>query len=660
MELLGKINSPSDLRKLRRKSLPQVSREVRELILDVISQKGGHFASNLGSVDLAVALHYCFETPKDKLVWDVGHQGYPHKILTGRRDQFHTIREHKGLSGFLDRKESPYDHFGAGHASTSISAALGMAEGMRHGGDPHFAIAIIGDGSMTGGIAFEALNNAGHIPAKNLVVVLNDNNMSIDPNVGALQKFLNQRFTSPGYNLLRKELSMLVGSLDAHGVPASPIASKIRKSVKHLFTPEMLYECLGFRYFGPIDGHNVEDLVETFEFIRSEGGANGPYLVHAITTKGKGYKLAEGDPLKYHGVTSFDVAAGLTSKPGAKKTPKYQDVFADTLIKLAKNDPRILAITAAMPSGTSLSKFQKEFPNRCYDVGIAEQHAVLFAAGLATEGFRPVAGIYSTFLQRGFDQLIHDVGLQNLPVFFALDRAGVVGDDGATHQGQFDLSYMRMIPNFVIMAPKDENELQHMIRTGVEYQDGPIAVRYPRGAVTGVEMDEETHAIPIGKGELLNADAEQLDVLLVAVGFSVQSAMDAQSLLQEKGLKVGLINGRFIKPLDEKLLTHWIPRSKLVVSVEENARIGGFGSAILEFMNDKSIYRPFLSVGIPDGFVDHASQPIQREVLQIDGQGIAKQTLAKWEKLEGKISVKRPLTPNKTTSYDDLKHLPLQ
>lgn len=638
MKLLEKIDSPEDLRKLKASSLKQVAQEVRELILNVISEKGGHLASNLGTVELAVALHYVFETPKDKIVWDVGHQSYPHKILTGRRDRFHTIRQEGGLSGFTNRFESDHDHFGAGHASTSISAALGIAEGMRLAGSPHMGIAVIGDGSMTGGLAYEALNNAGHIPAKNLVVIFNDNDMSIDPNVGALSKFVNHTVTHPGYNRFRKEIRSLVDSLNSHGVPVANIASKIRKSVKNFLTPGMLFECFGFRYFGPIDGHNIDELVETLNFIRSEGPEGGPYLVHAITKKGKGYKLAEELPLKYHGVTSFKIDDGIQSS--GVKTPNYQDVFADTLIKLAKEDPRIVAITAAMPSGTGINKFQKEFPTRTYDVGIAESHAVLFAAGLATEGYRPVAAIYSTFLQRAYDQIIHDVGIQNLPVIFAMDRGGLVGADGATHQGAFDLSYLRTVPNFVVMAPKDENELQHMIKTAINHQSGPIALRYPRGEVTGIKMDKTPICLPIGKGELLSADAEQVDVCLLAIGYSVQTSLEAQKLLRDKGLKTALINARFVKPLDEELILYWAKRSQLLVTVEENSALGGFGAGVLEVLQRNNLKKDCLVLGLPDQFIEHASPKSQRAMTFLDAPGICLKTMEKLSSLDVEIKSK--------------------
>lgn len=625
VRFLDHIDSPKELRSLEPQLLSQVANEVREQILEIISKKGGHLASNLGTVELAVALHYVFDTPRDKIVWDVGHQAYPHKILTGRRDRFHTVRQQDGLSGFTCRSESEYDPFGAGHASTSISAALGIAEGMRHGGLPNMSIAVIGDGSLTGGLAFEAMNNAGHIPAKNLLVVFNDNDMSIDPNVGAISKFVNHTVTHPGYNRMRKELHSLLRSLSERGVPLATFASKLRKSVKNFFTPGMLFECFGFRYFGPIDGHNLDELLEKLSFIKNEGGEGGPYLLHIITTKGKGYSLAEELPLKYHGVSPFEIHDGIL--PGGIKKPAFQDVFADTLIRLAHEDPRVVAITAAMPSGTGLSKFQKQFPQRCYDVGIAEAHAVTFAAGLATEGFRPVAAIYSTFLQRAFDQIIHDVGLQNLPVFFALDRAGVVGADGATHQGAFDLSYLRVVPGFTVMAPKDENELQHMIKTGVNHVAGPIAVRYPRGEVVGVPMDRELRNLPIGKGELIHSDNESPDVLLIGIGYAVQAALAASGLLQTQKLSTAVINARFVKPLDRELLSTWIQKARLVVTVEENVVAGGFGASILEMAHAQNLRNDFILVGMPDSYVEHASPNAQRQLCGLDPQSIVTRVL---------------------------------
>ncbi len=648
MGILDDILSPRDLRKLPEGSLRQVADEVRQEVLDVVSAKGGHLASNLGSVELAVALHYVFNTPDDKLIWDVGHQSYPHKILTGRRDRFPSIRQTDGISGFTCRSESEYDCFGAGHASTSISAALGIAEGMRHGGKPHLSIAIIGDGSMTGGLAFEALNNAGHIPAKNLVVVLNDNDMSIDANVGALNSFVNQAVTHPGYNRLRRELRGLLSSLSELGVPLTGLASKLRTSVKNLFAPGMLFECFGFRYFGPLNGHDLESLVETFRSIRDQGPEGGPYLVHAVTVKGKGYTRAEELPLQYHGVTPFKIDVGIEKK--TVKKPNYQDVFADTLIRLARQDPRIVAVTAAMPSGTGLNRFQKEFPSRCYDVGIAEAHAVLFCAGMATEGFRPVAAIYSTFLQRAYDQIIHDVALQNLPVIFAMDRAGLVGADGATHQGAFDLSYLRAIPNLTIMAPKDENELQHMIFTALQHTQGPIAFRYPRGEVVGVAMDAELRLIPIGKAELIE-DCEPLvaepDVSLVGIGFGVQLAKEAQTLLQKEGISSCVINARFAKPLDSAALRRWASRSRLMVTLEENTICGGFGSAVAELFQDEGIATPLLRLGLPDQFFDHSSQQHQRALAGLDAVTIARKTCEALRRLE-QPEDRRPPVPSLT------------
>ncbi|MCB0416201.1 MAG: 1-deoxy-D-xylulose-5-phosphate synthase [Bdellovibrionales bacterium] len=637
MELLSKINSPEDLRKLNTGQLPQVVEEVRNFILDTISQKGGHFASNLGAVELTVALHYVFETPKDKIVWDVGHQSYPHKILTGRRDQFHTIRQKDGLAGFTARSESPYDHFGAGHASTALSSALGMAEAMRLKKDPHMAIAVVGDGSLTGGLVYEAMNNAGHIPAKNLLFLFNDNEMSIDPNVGALSQFINRTVTNPGYNKLRKDLVNILAAISEHGLPVQEIAKRVRGSVKNFFTPGMLFECFGFRYLGPINGHDIFEILDTLNFVKQAGPEGGPYLIHALTTKGRGYKLAEDNPVKYHGVGAFKICDGIQSKP--KKIDNYQDVFADTLIELAKEDQRILGITAAMPSGTGLVKFQKEFPDRCYDVGIAEAHAVLFAAGLATEGMRPVTAIYSTFLQRAFDQVIHDVGIQNLPVIFCLDRAGMVGADGATHQGAYDLSYLRSVPNFVVMAPKDENELRRMLLTAIRYDKAPTAIRYPRGPVVGVPKEAEIRPLKIGEGELIEASGDTVDILLVAIGYAVQSAVEAAQRLKEEGYSVAVINARFVKPLDERLLAEWIPASKLVVTIEENTVVGGFGSAVLEFMSQRGIQQPTLVLGMPDAPVEHASQAEQRESYGIDGAGIAKQAVAQLQRLEGMPAV---------------------
>lgn len=625
MGILDSIDSPEDLRGLSVDKLPEVCEELRALVLETVSKHGGHLSSNLGTVELAVALHYAFDTPRDRIVWDVGHQAYPHKVLTGRRDRFSSIRQQNGLSGFTCRAESEFDHFGAGHASTSISAATGIAEGLKHRGSKNLAVAVIGDGALTGGLAYEAMNNAGHIPVKNLVVVFNDNDMSIDPNVGALSQFVNQTVTHPGYNRFRKEVRGLLEVLSNHGVPLVQIASRLRRGVKQLFTPGVLFECFGFRYLGPVNGHDVNALLETLQFIKNEGETGGPYLVHAITVKGKGYSRAEENSLKYHGVTPFKSEVGI--EPPAKKKTNYQDVFAETLIRLAKEDPRIVAITAAMPSGTGLNRFQAEFPNRCYDVGIAEAHAVLFAAGLATEGFLPVAAIYSTFLQRAYDQIIHDVCLQNLPVIFALDRSGLVGADGATHQGAFDLSYLRAVPNMVIMAPKDEAELQHMLKTAVGC-GAPVAIRYPRGEVVGVPTSETLRTLPMGKAEFLSSDSDAVDVLFLGIGYGVQIASNVTDLIRKDGVSVSLINARFVKPLDESLIVDWARRSRLVVTLEENSVLGGFGSAVLELLQRRGVAVPVLTLGLPDTFIEHGTPQEQRTSVGLDVPTVARKVLS--------------------------------
>ncbi len=619
MKLIDKIKNPSDLRKLPIDSLDKLADEIRNLIINVISVNGGHLASSLGAVELAISIHYSFDTPFDRLVWDVGHQAYAHKIICGRAQLFHTIRKYGGLSGFPDRSESIYDHFGAGHASTSISAALGIAEAINKNGLNNFSIAVIGDGALTGGLAFEALNHAGHIHAKNLIVVLNDNNMSIDPNVGALQRFLNQRMNITFYNRFRHELANVLKSLNSHGFFLKELISRVRKSIKMIFTPEMFYECLGFRYFGPVDGHNINELVKVFSSIKCNP-PDGPYFIHTLTKKGKGFAPAERLPLKYHGISPFKVENGISVK-----TKNYQDIFAETLVELAQKNKRIIAITAAMPTGTGLNLFKEKFPDRFYDVGIAEEHAVTLAAGLATEGYQPVVAIYSTFLQRSFDQIIHDVALQNLPVIFAIDRAGLVGTDGITHQGQFDLSYMRVIPNITIMAPKDENELRHMIFTSLHFKKGPIAFRYPRGQISGIKLDKNLFKIPIGKGEILNADSEKsVNVALFAVGQTVKAALTAQTKLRQMGISSAVINPRFIKPLDEELIKKWALASDLFVTIEENSVIGGFGSAVLEYLHKESITKRALVIGIPDQFIKHGSQKLQRELLFLDANGILK------------------------------------
>ena len=600
--LLHAIGSPEDLRRLPRESVEQVADEIRSEILERVSQTGGHLASRLGAVELITAIHYVFDTPRDRLVLDVGHQGYPHKMLTGRREAFDHIGQTGGISKFLRRSESEYDHFGAGHAGTSISAALGMARGKLHRGEPGLVIALIGDGSMTAGMAFEALNHAGHLQEKNLVVVLNDNEMSISPNVGALSSYLSRKLSAPMVRRMKGWAKEFLG-----GMPGDMLhwARKAEESLKVFFSPGLLFEALNFRYVGPIQGHRMDVLLETFENVKEMvANGSGPILVHALTEKGHGYAPAQADPLKYHGVTRFDVASGrfAPSQPGA---PSYTRVFSDTLIRLAREDERIVAITAAMAPGTGLDRFQREFPSRFYDVGIAEQHGVTFAAGLATEGMKPVAAIYSTFLQRAYDQVVHDVCLQNLDVTFALDRAGLVGADGATHQGLYDIAYFRTLPNTVLMAPKDENELQHMLATAIAYP-GPAAVRFPRGNGFGVPMDPEIKTLPIGEAELLR-DGD--DAVIVALGSTVHPALDAAQELAARGISAAVLNARFAKPLDVARLLPLARRCGALVCVEEHSGMGGFGSAVLEALSAAEVVIPTRCLAVPDQLIEHGETP---------------------------------------------------
>ncbi|MCR9097605.1 MAG: 1-deoxy-D-xylulose-5-phosphate synthase [bacterium] len=596
--LLHEIERPSDLRKLPRDKVEQVASEIRHEILSRVSQTGGHLASSLGAVELITAIHYVFDTPSDRLILDVGHQGYPHKMLTGRREDFETIGQRGGMSKFLRRTESEFDHFGAGHAGTSISAALGMARAKFHQGEDGVVIALIGDGSMTAGMAFEALNHAGHLDENNLIVVLNDNEMSIDPNVGALSSYLSRKLSAP---MVRRMKGWAREFLD--GLPGDMLhwARKAEESVKTFFTPGMLFEALGFRYVGPIQGHRMDIVLETMENVKelvANGG--GPVLIHAMTEKGHGYAPAEADPLKYHGVGQFDVESGKFA-PKKAAPPTYTNVFSDTLIRLAREDERIVAITAAMASGTGLDKFQRKLPKRFYDVGIAEQHAVTFAAGLAAEGMKPVAAIYSTFLQRAFDQVVHDVCLQNLDVTFALDRAGLVGADGATHQGLFDYAYLRTLPNAVVMAPKDENELQHLLATAIKYP-GPSAIRFPRGSGIGTALDPDVKEIAMGEAELLR-DGD--DVALIAIGNTVHPAVEAAGELASEGISSAVLNARFVKPLDRERILDLARRVRTVVTIEEHSAMGGFGSAVLELLAEEGIRTPVRTLGIPDKLIEH-------------------------------------------------------
>ena len=613
--ILQSINSSDDVRRLSIAELDQLAADIREEIVKTVSKAGGHLAPSLGVVELTLALHHVFNTPSDKLIWDVGHQAYAHKLITGRKEQFHTLRQYKGISGFPKRSESPYDAFNTGHSSTSISAGLGIAIAKNLKKCNNRIIAVIGDGSMTGGMAFEALNQAGHLD-KNLIVVLNDNEMSISPNVGALSSFLSRKMTSRQVVRAKDELKHFLKSFSNIGENILQVLKKSEESFKGFFTPGMLFEALKFEYVGPIPGHQIDNLVETFQNVRDF--SHGPVLIHVITKKGKGYAPAEENPGDYHGVGPFDIATGAPV-PAPEAPISYTRCFGDTLVHLAETEPKVIAITAAMPAGTGLMRFARRFPNRFFDVGIAEQHAVTFAAGLATEGMLPVVAIYSTFLQRALDQVIHDVCLQNLPVTFALDRGGVVGDDGPTHHGVFDLSYLRFIPNLVLMAPKDENELQHMLFTAIHHK-GPTALRYPRGQGEGVELSDNLTELPIGKAELLR---EGKDILLLPIGNRVYPALEAAAGLEKVGIDAAVINPRFVKPLDSDLIIAWAKKTGRVVTIEDNVRMGGFGSAVLELLADNNLSHIRVNIlGYSDRFIEHGTQEILWHQEHIDGPAI--------------------------------------
>ncbi len=605
---LDDIKEPRQIKQLSQPELVDLAGQIRQRIMDVVAgQTGGHFASNLGSVELTLALHYVFDSPKDKIVWDVGHQAYPHKLLTGRLDRFDTIRQYQGLSGFLQREESEHDQFGAGHASTSVSAALGMAMAGKMTGEDFHSIAVIGDGALTGGMSYEALNNAGNLKVP-LLVVLNDNEMSIAPNVGALPSYLSRIRTDGRYAYAKHEIERILQRMP-QGELLVEMGKRMKDGLKEVVYHTMIWEELGFTYIGPIDGHDVGQLIETFEQVK---GIEGPVFVHAVTTKGKGYQPAEDDPFKHH--------AASIKVPGAPPSPpKYQDVFGETLTELANDDDRIVAITAAMPDGTGLLPFEQAHPDRFFDVGIAEQHGVTFAAGLATQGLRPVAAIYSTFLQRAYDQIVHDVCIQNLPVAFALDRAGLAGEDGRTHHGLFDFAYLRCLPNMVVMAPKDEDELRHMTKTAVEYEDGPIAFRYPRGSGVGVTMTGEPHSLPIGRGEIIR---EGTDLTIAAIGSTVLPAERAAEMLAEQGISATVINARFVKPLDEELILDSVSQTGALVTAEEAMLHGGFGSAVLELLSREDVQIPTACIGIPDRIFDHGPQGQLRKDAGIDADAI--------------------------------------
>ncbi len=610
--LLDRVLWPRELKNLTLDELATLSDELRTFLIDSVSKTGGHFASGLGTVELTVALHYVFDTPRDLLVWDVSHQCYPHKVLTGRRDRLHTIRQKGGLSGFTSRTESEYDVFGAAHASTSISAALGMAAARDAKGEDYDVVAIIGDGGLTGGVAMEGLNQGGYLKRR-LIVILNDNEMSIAPNVGAMSGYLLRIARGQIYKKVRGEVAHVLKKLPK-GERLAEIAEQIEDGMKKALVPGTLFEELGFKYVGPIDGHNLPALVRT---LREAKEHDGPILIHARTTKGKGYALAEQDPVFWHGPSPFKVETGEIAKKAAP--PSYTAVFADTLADLAAKDERIVAITAAMPDGTGLDRFAKRFPDRTFDVGICEQHAVLFAAGMATQGMKPVCAIYSTFLQRAYDQIFHDVCLMDLPVVFALDRGGVVGSDGPTHHGAYDLSYLRVFPNMMVAAPKDENELRNLVATALT-TGHPTAVRYPRGAGCGVALDPEPKLLPVGKGEVLRVGK---DGVVVAIGDPVLPALKAaERLAAEGGASLTVINARWVKPLDTELLAQFVKNGTTVFTVEENAVAGGFGSAVSEALDVLGIVAPVHRIGIPDRFVLHATQAEQRAEIGIDEEGL--------------------------------------
>ncbi len=619
-KVLFDIESPKDIRNYDVKRLKYLCTDIREYMVDVISQIGGHFGGGLGTVELTVALHKVFNTPKDLIVWDTGHQAYPHKIITDRRDKLPTIRRLNGISGFLKRSESEYDAFGAGHASTSISAALGMSAAQKINKTDKKVIAVIGDGAMTGGMAYEALNNSGVLKS-NIIVVLNDNRMSIAPNVWQISNYFTEMISHPEYNKFKGAIWDLTGKLDQFGDRLRRVASRLESGIKAVITPGMLFEALGFRYFGPANGHNVGQLVKLFEHIKD---LNGPILVHTISEKGKGYKPAEGHVQRLHASTPFDKVTGKAhKKPGGPAS--YTSIFGKALVEIAKENPKVVGITAAMPDGTGLTEIQREIPDRYFDVGIAEEHAVTFSAGLATEGIIPVVAIYSTFMQRGIDQIIHDVSLQNLHVVFVLDRAGLVGADGPTHHGSFDLSYLRFIPKMVIMAPKDEAELRNMLYTAVEYKEGPVALRYPRGSALGVEVKEGFEKLNIGEAEILT---EGDDVALLAVGSMVDYSLNAVEILQKEGISAKVINMRFIKPLDEKLLAAIAEKYSKIITLEENSIVGGFGSGVLEYLSENNFKNDVLRIGLPDGYVDHGTQAELHKILKIDAEGIAEKVKA--------------------------------
>ncbi|OQA91329.1 MAG: 1-deoxy-D-xylulose-5-phosphate synthase [Elusimicrobia bacterium ADurb.Bin231] len=618
MGILEKIDKPSDLRLIKRELLGQVAQEIRDLMISTVSKTGGHLASSLGTVELTIALHYVFDSPADKIIWDVGHQAYAHKIITGRRENFSTLRQTGGISGFPKIEESEYDVFGVGHSSTAISAALGIAAAGRLTGKNNKIVAVVGDGAMTGGLSYEGLLNAGHSGC-DMLVILNDNEMFISHRVGALAAYLTKLLTGGLYNRLYKNVEKFLSRIHFWGSQIMRVAKRFRV----LLFPGMLFEEMGFAYLGPVDGHDIEKLIEILSNVKN---MKGPVLLHILTKKGKGYQPAELNPTLFHGIGRFNIITGEPQSDSG--VPTYTKIFSQTLVKLAKEDPKIVAITAAMADGTGLVDFQKEYPDRFFDVGIAEGHAVDFAAGLAASGFKPVVAIYSTFLQRALDEIIHDVCLQNLPVIFAIDRAGIVGEDGATHQGLFDITFLRMIPNMVVMAPSDENELKNMLYTAFSLKS-PCAIRYPRGKIAGVKTSKDLKIIPVGKSSVL---LEGKDMFIFAAGNTVYPSLDAAKKLNESGISCGVLDARFVKPLDDKLMREISDKTGRIVTVEEHVISGGFGSSVRELLSDRK--NSILSIGVPDKFVQHGNQKEIRSIYGLDSDGIFN-TITKWLKKSG-------------------------
>ncbi len=628
---LSEITHPNQLHGLSLRQLEDIARQIREKHLETVATSGGHLGPGLGVVELTIALYQTLDLDRDKVTWDVGHQAYPHKMLTGRYNRFQTLRQKNGVAGYLKRSESKFDHFGAGHASTSISAALGMALARDAQGEDFKVVAIIGDGALTGGMALEAINHAGHLPNTNIMVILNDNEMSISPNVGAISRYLNKVRLSDPVQFLADNLEEQFKHLPFFGESLTPEMERVKEGMKRLAVPKVgaVIEELGFKYFGPIDGHNLSELMETFQQAHK---VTGPVFVHVATVKGKGYSIAEKDQVGYHAQNPFNLSTGKALPSNKPKPPGYSKVFTHTLTKLAENNPKIVAITAAMGTGTGLTKLQAKLPNQYIDVGIAEQHAVTLAAGLACEGMRPVATIYSTFLQRAYDQIIHDVCIQKLPVFFCLDRAGIVGADGPTHQGMYDIAYLRCIPNIVVMAPKDEAELQRMTVTGVNYTEGAIAMRYPRGSGLGVPlMEEGWEPLPIGKGEILRHGDH---ILLLGYGTMVNTAMQVAEILGEHGIEATVVNARFVKPLDTELILPLASGIGKVATLEEGCLMGGFGSAVLEALQENDVLVPVKRFGVPDKLVDHAKPDESKADLGLTSPQIAEGLLNTFFKQE--------------------------